>query len=192
MKSNIRNSCIRSSYFSGRFVSVVALIIASSALPVKSDAFITRASIPNGVALGRPQRNFRHRNTPALNDNQTELCKECVGRSKIYHSAGVAQLRGGGDSESTSLINAVNKFVTKNFFLLGMIVAVSIAKLLPELGKNGSMLRPELFIGKYGVTTIFLISGISLKLHELGKQIYCSLLHDYSRLLIFEVRAYSN
>ena len=36
-----------------------------------------------------------------------------------------------------------------------------------KLGKNGSILHPELFIGKYGVMTIFLISGLSLKLSEL-------------------------
>ena len=36
-----------------------------------------------------------------------------------------------------------------------------------KLGKNGSVLRPELFIGKYGVTSIFLLSGLSLKLSEL-------------------------
>ena len=35
------------------------------------------------------------------------------------------------------------------------------------MGKNGSILHPELFIGKYGVTTIFLLSGLSLKLAEL-------------------------
>lgn len=36
-----------------------------------------------------------------------------------------------------------------------------------QLGKNGSILRPELFIGKYGVTVIFLLSGLSMKLAEL-------------------------
>ena len=39
---------------------------------------------------------------------------------------------------------------------------------LSQLGKNGSVLRPELFIGKYGVAIIFLLSGLSLKLAELA------------------------
>ena len=34
-------------------------------------------------------------------------------------------------------------------------------------GKNGGVLRPELFIGNYGVTTIFLLSGLSLELAQL-------------------------
>lgn len=38
-----------------------------------------------------------------------------------------------------------------------------------QLGKNGSALRPELFIGSYGVTAIFLLSGLSLKLAELAR-----------------------
>lgn len=170
MKSNIQNA-LCSAYVSGRLVSVIALIIASSALPVKSDAFITRASLPSGVALNQPRSTFRPRHAHILRDSQTNLCNECVYGSEIRNAAGVVQLRGGGDSESKSLITSVSTFVSKNFFLLGMIVAVSFAKLFPELGKNGSMLRPELFIGKYGVTTIFLISGISLKLQELGMQI---------------------
>eukprot|EP00549_Striatella_unipunctata_P023719 CAMPEP_0118687668 /NCGR_PEP_ID=MMETSP0800-20121206/8508_1 /TAXON_ID=210618 ORGANISM="Striatella unipunctata, Strain CCMP2910" /NCGR_SAMPLE_ID=MMETSP0800 /ASSEMBLY_ACC=CAM_ASM_000638 /LENGTH=317 /DNA_ID=CAMNT_0006584873 /DNA_START=324 /DNA_END=1277 /DNA_ORIENTATION=+ len=41
------------------------------------------------------------------------------------------------------------------------------ARLFPTLGKNGSLLRPELVIGKFGVTLIFLVSGLSLKLSEL-------------------------
>jgi len=35
------------------------------------------------------------------------------------------------------------------------------------LGKSGGALRPELFIGKFGVMFIFLISGLSLELSEL-------------------------
>ena len=70
-------------------------------------------------------------------------------------------------SSVSEYINKARTFVSKNFFLVGMIAAVSFARLLPELGKNGSILRPELFIGKYGVTTIFLLSGLSIKLKEL-------------------------
>jgi sodium/bile acid cotransporter 7 len=35
------------------------------------------------------------------------------------------------------------------------------------LGVNGGVLKPELFIGKYGVFCIFLLSGMSLELNEL-------------------------
>lgn len=75
-------------------------------------------------------------------------------------------VRGGGDG-TPSALEKTKSFVSKNFFLIGMVFAVSFARLFPQLGKNGSALRPELFIGKYGVTVIFLLSGISLKLAEL-------------------------
>ena len=35
------------------------------------------------------------------------------------------------------------------------------------MGKNGGVLRPELFIGQFGVTCIFFLSGLSLELSEL-------------------------
>jgi len=84
-------------------------------------------------------------------------------RILTYHMS----VRGGGSDDNTSSIEKAKAFVSKNFFLLGMAAAVSFAKLFPQLGKNGSILHPELFIGKYGVTVIFLLSGLSLKLSEL-------------------------
>lgn len=59
------------------------------------------------------------------------------------------------------------KFADKNFFVLGMAVAVWLAKTVPHLGMDKGTLRPEIFIGKYGVTCIFLLSGLSLELSEL-------------------------
>ena len=50
---------------------------------------------------------------------------------------------------------------------MGMFVAVALARLAPSLGKNGGILRPELFIGRFGVTFIFLLSGLSLEISEL-------------------------
>lgn len=65
-------------------------------------------------------------------------------------------------------IQKFGDFSNKNFFLVGMFVAVSFARLFPKLGNNGGILRPELFIGKYGVTFIFLLSGLSLELSQLS------------------------
>lgn len=145
-----------------RFVAVIALIIASSALPVKSDAFAIVSSGDTNVmsrkmpkrALGLPRTIYPGRLGETVSGD-------------ITHDGGhISKLRG-GDSASLPLVVKINEFVSKNFFLIGMIVAVSFAKIFPELGKNGSVVRPELFIGKYGVTTIFLLSGLSLKLKEL-------------------------
>lgn len=70
-----------------------------------------------------------------------------------------------------SVISKFGKWANNNFFLLGMFVAVSLAKSFPSIGKNGGLLCPELFIGKFGVTLIFLLSGLSLEVTELTKAV---------------------
>jgi sodium/bile acid cotransporter 7 len=66
-----------------------------------------------------------------------------------------------------------------------MLVAVSLAKAFPSLGKNGGLLRPELFIGKFGVTLIFLLSGLSLEASELTKAAANVKLNGLIQLVIF-------
>lgn len=82
----------------------------------------------------------------------------------------LVSLRGGGASNTDTtppLLDKLRSFTSKNFFLLGMLVAVGLARAFPALGKNGGILRPELLIGNYGVTLIFLLSGLSLQMSEL-------------------------
>jgi solute carrier family 10 (sodium/bile acid cotransporter), member 7 len=78
-------------------------------------------------------------------------------------------IRGGNSvsisGEERSAFAKASRFVSKNFFLLGMFVAVGTAKLFPTVGKSGGM--PEIMIGKYGVMLVFLLSGLSLELSEL-------------------------
>ena len=80
---------------------------------------------------------------------------------------------GGGNASSqpTSKMDKIRTIIQKNAFLLGMAVAVSFARLYPSLGVNGGVLKPELFIGKFGVTCIFLLSGVSLEVSELREAI---------------------
>ncbi|KAJ8600545.1 hypothetical protein CTAYLR_007928 [Chrysophaeum taylorii] len=61
----------------------------------------------------------------------------------------------------------VGKWLDKNFFLLGMAAAVAGAAVAPNLGRDGSLLRPERTIGTYGVGVVFLLSGLSLRLRDL-------------------------
>lgn len=57
----------------------------------------------------------------------------------------------------------------KNMFVTGMAAAVATAAACPQLGMDGSLLRPERVIGTYGVAVVFLLSGLSLRLSELRK-----------------------
>mmetsp|Transcript_12954 Transcript_12954/g.15821 ORF Transcript_12954/g.15821 Transcript_12954/m.15821 type:complete len:433 (-) Transcript_12954:1020-2318(-) len=76
----------------------------------------------------------------------------------------------GGNNSGNNVISPMEKIrniVNKNSFLLGMASAVLFARTFPSLGVNGGILKPELFIGQFGVTCIFLLSGVSLELSEL-------------------------
>jgi sodium/bile acid cotransporter 7 len=68
---------------------------------------------------------------------------------------------------------------------MGMLVAVTMAKVFPSLGKNGGILRPEVFIGNYGVAIIFLLSGFSLQTSDLAKAISNFKLNGLVNLLLF-------
>mmetsp|Transcript_6819 Transcript_6819/g.13622 ORF Transcript_6819/g.13622 Transcript_6819/m.13622 type:complete len:336 (-) Transcript_6819:587-1594(-) len=143
----------------------ILLLFVSSALPVESDAF----SLSRRCILDVNAKSPMSTRAPFLgSERRSDLHYESSNQSEclVTEASAVTNVRG-GDTSSSSIVKKAKAFVEKNFFLVGMVVAVSLAKLYPELGKNGSVLRPELFIGKYGVTSIFLLSGLSLKLAEL-------------------------
>ena len=97
-----------------------------------------------------------------------------------------AELRHSNESLGrNSLIHKTQRFVSKNFFLCGMVVAISAARAFPALGKNGGILRPELFIGKYGVTLVFLLSGLSLELSQLTRAVANWRLNLFVNVAIF-------
>lgn len=77
--------------------------------------------------------------------------------------------RGSSFETTPGTVEKFKTFASKNSFLLGMIVSVGLARAFPALGKNGGVLRPELFIGKFGVFLIFLLSGISLEVSDLAQ-----------------------
>ncbi|KAF9908274.1 hypothetical protein BX616_000196 [Lobosporangium transversale] len=55
----------------------------------------------------------------------------------------------------------------KNWFLLGLVVVIILARYFPGWGRTGGPLRPEYSV-KYGITAcIFLLSGLSLKTKDL-------------------------
>ncbi|KAF9311470.1 hypothetical protein BG003_007366 [Podila horticola] len=55
----------------------------------------------------------------------------------------------------------------KNWFLLGLVIAIILARYFPDWGRTGGPLRPE-YTAKYGITScIFLLSGLSLKTSDL-------------------------
>ncbi|KAG0245953.1 SBF-like CPA transporter family-domain-containing protein [Mortierella sp. GBAus27b] len=55
----------------------------------------------------------------------------------------------------------------KNWFLLGLVIVIILARYFPGWGRTGGPIRPEYSV-KYGITScIFLLSGLSLKTKDL-------------------------
>lgn len=75
----------------------------------------------------------------------------------------------------------------KNWFMIGIFVAVLMAKLEPSIGMKGGLLRPEYTIKYFAVALIFFNSGLSLKTEELKNAITQVQLHTFiqSFTLIF-------
>lgn len=91
----------------------------------------------------------------------------------------------GSDPHASSFLDKVGRFTDKNFFLVGLVFAVLSAKFFPFVGVDGGILRPELFIGKYGVGLIFLLSGLSLQTSELAKALSNMKLNGLIQFAIF-------
>jgi sodium/bile acid cotransporter 7 len=62
-----------------------------------------------------------------------------------------------------------------------------LSAIFPGVGRDGGLLRPELFVGNYGVSLIFLLSGLSLQTSELTRAIGNVRLNGIIQLLIFVV-----
>ena len=139
--------------------------VAAAFLPVQSSRECAALLHPP-TTIDRRRRVLQVRTTndfPSRDDARRRL-----GRGRRGPSPLAASIRGGSSfSPSSSFLDGARAFASKNFFLMGMVVAVSLARSYPELGRDGGLLRPELFIGEYGATSIFLLSGLGLKLADL-------------------------
>lgn len=67
--------------------------------------------------------------------------------------------------------------VRKEWFMVGIVVAIGAAKLEPSVGVHGGPLKPEITVSYIAVATIFFNSGLSLKTEELTSALVHLKLH---------------
>jgi hypothetical protein len=150
---------------------------AAAFLPAQSSRECA-APLPPPTTIDRRRRVVRVRSTtPRPNDDGDGPLKVLPTRDGAHLRLGHGHLGscflaasvGGGSSSSSSssFLDGARAFASKNFFPMGMVVAVSFARSFPDMGRDGGLLRPELFIGEYGAASIFLISGLGLALADL-------------------------
>nr|XP_034378765.1 sodium/bile acid cotransporter 7 isoform X5 [Arvicanthis niloticus] len=64
--------------------------------------------------------------------------------------------------------------VRKEWFMVGIVVAIGAAKLEPSVGVNGGPLKPEITVSYIAVATIFFNSGLSLKTEFADSRLHAS------------------
>lgn len=159
---------------------ILCLVVVLGGSSTKAIAFAAKSSVPRRHVTNR-------RTTPPATVRQHDAGRKQEANGNILSkrrrnllllqasssgeaSSSEAAAQDSGDRKTSSMqkkLGDFRQFASKNFFLVGMFVAVGLARLAPALGKNGGILRPELFIGRFGVTFIFLLSGLSLELAQL-------------------------
>jgi SBF-like CPA transporter family (DUF4137) len=65
--------------------------------------------------------------------------------------------------------NAFKTFIKGNWLVIGEVIVIMLARLNPAFGATGGRLRPEFFVSKLGVFTIFFINGIALSIGKIRK-----------------------
>ena len=76
----------------------------------------------------------------------------------------VAERSSAAATAPSSFIEGFKTFLKGNWLVLGEVLVIWIASKWPWLGASGGPLKPEFFISKLGVFTIFFINGLSLSI----------------------------
>nr|XP_014350538.1 PREDICTED: sodium/bile acid cotransporter 7-A-like isoform X1 [Latimeria chalumnae] len=67
--------------------------------------------------------------------------------------------------------------IRKEWFIIGIVLVITLAKLEPSLGVKGGPLKPEITVSYIAVSAIFFNSGLSLKTEELTRALMHVKLH---------------
>uniref|UniRef100_A0A8D1Y3B5 Solute carrier family 10 member 7 n=1 Tax=Sus scrofa TaxID=9823 RepID=A0A8D1Y3B5_PIG len=72
--------------------------------------------------------------------------------------------------------------IRKEWFMIGIVLAIAGAKLEPSIGVNGGPLKPEITVSYIAVATIFFNSGLSLNTEELTSALVHIKLHLFIQI----------
>ena len=71
----------------------------------------------------------------------------------------------------STLTESMKKFLKGNWLVIGEVMVILIANRWPTFGATGGPLRPEFFISKCGVFTIFFINGLALSIQSSPEEV---------------------
>lgn len=112
-------------------------------LSSSTNAFLTVAAPSNGslvsFSINKQPTRCVHSTATHLASSHHRDCSNDGLHLTNRSSNDIVGIRGGGGNDaSPTIVEKTRSFVSKNFFLIGMGVAVSFAKLLPEVSKSST------------------------------------------------------
>jgi len=92
-----------------------------------------------------------------------------------------------GVKNENKIMSLIKEKLFQNWFVIGIVIVIIIARINPTVGAKGGPLMPEITIKYFAVSIIFFNSGLSLKTEELKKALMKFHLHFFiqSFTLIF-------
>eukprot|EP00116_Pleurobrachia_bachei_P002617 sb/3462879/ len=122
---------------------------------------------------GRPRKSKRHPPTRAVPD--------VAAPQKPYHIKYIPSKIPGNAEIDAEIGDVMGLLIQlkKNWFLVGLVLSILLAKLEPSIGRKGGILVPEITIKYFAVSLIFLNSGLSLKTEELKHALTQVHLHTF-------------
>jgi solute carrier family 10 (sodium/bile acid cotransporter), member 7 len=89
------------------------------------------------------------------------------------------------DSESemsNSATERIKRFLISQWFMIGVVIVINLARLAPWVGLKGGPIKPEITIKKLAVSLIFFNSGLCLPTKELKAAVFQVKLHAFVQL----------
>ncbi|XP_033742020.1 sodium/bile acid cotransporter 7-B-like isoform X2 [Pecten maximus] len=74
---------------------------------------------------------------------------------------------------------AILNILRSNWFIIGIVLVIILAKFEPGIGSKGGILKPEITVKYFAVFIIFFNSGLSLKTEEFTKAIFQVKIHIF-------------
>nr|XP_002131347.1 sodium/bile acid cotransporter 7 [Ciona intestinalis] len=88
-------------------------------------------------------------------------------------------LKNMGPKPGSGILGSLREKLLKNWFVLGIVLVILLARANPEFGAKGGPLMPEITVKYIAVSLIFFNSGLSLKTEELKKALLQVQLHTF-------------
>ncbi|CAM9150685.1 unnamed protein product [Scytosiphon promiscuus] len=149
-----------------RVASALSCFAAASPILRTSLPFATKATSHLTAVNPTPSKLNLARSDHHQRQPRTSSTRFCHGPERGANGPALMARGGAAAPKTQSGFGRLRAFLNKRFFLLGAAAMVASAKLAPALGTKGGFL--SLAVSKAGVSLVFFLVGLTIKLNELA------------------------